>query len=55
MKLLEQLKGIFRGKPLTPEQLAARQEAKLLKEQMLTDRLSQKGSGGTYRSGRGRS
>jgi hypothetical protein len=44
---------LFRRRPLTPEEVAARNEAKALRAQMVDDRISQDSkSGMIYRSGR---
>jgi hypothetical protein len=52
MTIARKLKDAFRRRPLTEEDLAARAEAKIVREQMLQDRLSQETRGGqTYRSG----
>jgi hypothetical protein len=52
MKILSKIKNALRRRPLTEEELAAHAEAKLAREQMLQDRLSQETPGGVYRSGR---
>jgi hypothetical protein len=52
MTMLQRLKGLVRRRPLTEEDIAARAEAKIAREQMLQDRLSQETRGGqNYRSG----
>jgi hypothetical protein len=52
MAIVERIRGILRRRPLTAEELAARAEAKIVREQMLQDRLSQESAGGQiYRSG----
>jgi len=52
MAIGDKLKKLLRRRPLTEEELAARAEAKVVREQMLQDRLSQETSGGqVYRSG----
>jgi hypothetical protein len=52
MAILGKVKDVFRRRPLTDEDLAARAEAKIAREQMLQDRLSQESRGGqNYRSG----
>jgi hypothetical protein len=50
MSILQKITGMFRRRPVTPEDIEAHAQAKLLREQMLQDRTSQR-SGGTYRSG----
>jgi hypothetical protein len=53
MSIFAKVKQALRRKPLTAEDLAAQAEAKVVREQMLQDRLSQESRGGeTYRSGR---
>lgn len=53
MGILQRLAETFRRRPLTSEELAARAEAKLLREQINQDKLSQLSGGGqVYRSGR---
>jgi len=47
MNLIRKVRGRFRRRPLTSEDLAARQEAELIRDQMLKDRASQTG----YRPG----
>jgi len=51
MTIVEKIRGILRRRPLTDEDLAARAEAKIVREQMLQDRLSQESGGQNYRSG----
>ncbi|MGH3629963.1 MAG: hypothetical protein ACRDRL_21295 [Sciscionella sp.] len=52
MSIMDKIRKTLRRKPLTDEELAARAEAKLAREQMLQDRLSQETGGGqSYRSG----
>jgi hypothetical protein len=52
MSIMEKIRKAVRRKPLTDEELAARAEAKISREQMLQDRLSQETPGGqSYRSG----
>ena len=52
MSIMETIRKALRRKPLTDEDLAARVEAKIAREQMLQDRLSQETPGGqSYRSG----
>jgi hypothetical protein len=52
MGLLRKVKQAFRRRPMSAEDLAAREEGRLIREQMLQDRISQEpGSGQTYRSG----
>jgi hypothetical protein len=52
MTLVAKLRGLFQRRPLTDDDLRGRAEAKLMKEQMLQDRLSQgSGGGSNYRSG----
>jgi hypothetical protein len=47
-------KKLFRRAPKTPEDLAAEAEAKVLRDQMETARLSQRSQAGqNYQSGRG--
>jgi hypothetical protein len=50
MTFFQKLKDAFRRRPLTDEDLAARAEAKVAREQMLQDRLSDR-AGRNYRSG----
>ena len=50
MTFFQKLKDAFRRRPLTDGDLAARAEAKVAREQMLQDRLSQSG-GQNYRAG----
>ena len=53
MDIAKKVQGLFRRRPLTEEDIAARAEAKIAREQMLQDRLSQESRGGeVYRSGR---
>jgi hypothetical protein len=53
MSIIDKIRSALRRKPLTDEELAARAEAKVAREQMLQDRLSQETSGGqSYRAGR---
>lgn len=47
MNLLERVKRKLRRRSLTPEDLAERQEAEVIREQMLKDRITQYG----YRPG----
>jgi hypothetical protein len=52
MALVDKLRGMFRRRPLTDDELRARAEAKVIREQMLQDKLSQgSGGGSNYRSG----
>jgi hypothetical protein len=52
LRVFQRLKDALRRRPLTEEDLAAHAEAKVAREQMLQDRLSQESRGGqTYRSG----
>jgi hypothetical protein len=52
MAIIQKLKDALRRRPLNDEDLAARAEAKVAREQMLQDRLSQETRGGqNYRSG----
>ena len=53
MKIRGAIKGFVRRRPPTEEELAARAEAKLVRDQVVEDRLSQEsGAGQIYRSGR---
>ena len=53
MAILGKIKNVFRRRPVTDEDLAAHAAAKIAREQMLQDRLSQESRGGeVYRSGR---
>lgn len=53
MSLLQRLRNMLRRRPPTEKGLAARAEAKLVREQILQDRLSQESRAGqVYRSGR---
>ena len=52
MTIFQKLQDALRRRPLTDEELASRAEAKVAREQMLRDRLSQEPRGGqSYRSG----
>jgi hypothetical protein len=52
MAIFQKLQDALRWRPLTDDDLAARAEAKVAREQMLRDRLSQESRGGqNYRSG----
>jgi hypothetical protein len=52
MTIAGKIEGALRRRPLAAEDLAAREEAKIVRERMLQDRLSQRSSGGqNYRSG----
>jgi hypothetical protein len=52
MTIIDKIRGALRRKPPTAESLAASAEAKVLREQMLQDRMSQGTPGGqNYRSG----
>ena len=52
MTIVDKIRNALRRKPLTDEDLAARAEAKIIREQMLQDRMSQRTPGGqNYRSG----
>jgi hypothetical protein len=52
MTIFQKITDALRRRPLTEEDLAARAEAKVAREQMLQDRLSQESRGGqNYRSG----
>jgi len=52
LSIKDKIRSAFRRKPTTDDELAARAEAKIAREQMLQDRLSQETSGGqSYRSG----
>jgi hypothetical protein len=52
MTIFQKITDALRRRPLTEEDLAARAEAKVAREQMLQDRLSQESLGGqNYRSG----
>ena len=53
MRIGDRVKRLFRRRPLTQEEVAARAEGELAREQMLQDRLSQEsGASQAYRSGR---
>jgi hypothetical protein len=53
MNIVEKIKGAFRRRPLTQQDLDDRAEAKVLREHMLQDRVSQEsGAGEVYRSER---
>jgi hypothetical protein len=53
VKIRDTIKSLVRRRPVTEEELAARAEAKLVRDQMLQDRVSQEtGAGQVYRSGR---
>jgi hypothetical protein len=52
MSLSEAIKRLFRRRPLTPEDVAARAEAAHIRDQMVDDRSSQRSAAGMiYRSG----
>jgi len=52
MPITNRIRNALRGTPPSDEELAARAEAKKIREQMLQDRLSQETLGGqSYRSG----
>lgn len=53
MSLADRIKALFRRRPVTEEELRARAEGEVVREQMLQDRLSQESGGGAqvYRSG----
>ena len=52
MTIFQKLQDALQRRPLTDDDLAARAEAKIAREQMLRDRLSQESRGGqSYRSG----
>jgi hypothetical protein len=52
MSIIDKIRNALRRKPVTDEELAAHAEAKVAREQMLQDRLSQETAGGqSYRSG----
>lgn len=54
MKSLREILEALRPTPKTPEDVAARAEAAHLREEMLTQRISQRStSGENYQSGRG--
>jgi anthranilate phosphoribosyltransferase len=54
MKSLRTFLAALRAKPTTPEEIADRAEAARLREEMLTQRLSQRSTAGqNYQSGRG--
>ncbi|MCW2963456.1 MAG: hypothetical protein JWO17_708 [Actinomycetia bacterium] len=54
MKSLRKILEALRPKPKTPEEIADRAEAARLREEMLTQRLSQRSTAGeNYQSGRG--
>lgn len=53
MNIAKRIQSLFRRRPLTEEEITARAEANVIREQMLQDRLSQESGGGeVYRSGR---
>jgi hypothetical protein len=54
MRLVESMKRLFRRRPLTPEDLAARAEAAQIRDQVQDDRGSQRSSAGMIYRSRGR-
>lgn len=55
MNVVRKLISVLRGKPLTPEEAAARAEARAVRDEVLNERLSQRSSASQiYQSGRGR-
>jgi len=54
MNPLQQIRGLLKRRPTTPEELEAAQEAARLRDEMKTIRISQRSSAGeNYQSGRG--